>query len=164
MRRGRFINLVMLLGTLCVSVLMGLWHLAVPSPDARIEVTADKLERLNELAAQPKYGVSEDGMFLAMQPEPDRLLAESQLNNLISRLTDRLEAEPSKRFVLREFSSTLAGFPSIDTVDRERACAYLEEIMDILEIESSDGLLNNWLYGGILGPLVPRLEKERRNH
>ena len=32
--------------------------------------------------------------------------------------------------------------------------------MDILGIDSSDGLLNRWLYGLVLGPLVPYLRQE----
>jgi hypothetical protein len=36
---------------------------------------------------------------------------------------------------------------SQDTEEREAVCAYCERIMDALEIESSEGILNNWLYG-----------------
>ena len=35
----------------------------------------------------------------------------------------------------------------IDTEDRERVCAYFEELMDIVGLESSDGHLNNFMYG-----------------
>ncbi|WKW46166.1 DUF4844 domain-containing protein [Myroides sp. JBRI-B21084] len=35
----------------------------------------------------------------------------------------------------------------IDTEDRERVCAYFEELMDIVGLESSDGQLNNFMYG-----------------
>jgi hypothetical protein len=41
----------------------------------------------------------------------------------------------------------LDAFEPGDTEDRERLCGYLEEIMEIFGIESSDGLLNRWLYG-----------------
>jgi hypothetical protein len=34
----------------------------------------------------------------------------------------------------------------IDTENRERICAYFEELMDIVGLESSDGLLNNFMY------------------
>ena len=37
-------------------------------------------------------------------------------------------------------------YPDIDTEDRERICAYFEEIMDIIGLESSDGLLNDFMY------------------
>ena len=35
----------------------------------------------------------------------------------------------------------------IDTEDRERVCSYFEELMDIIELESSGGHLNNFIYG-----------------
>jgi len=35
----------------------------------------------------------------------------------------------------------------LDTEDRERICHYFEELMDIVGLESSDGLLNNFMYG-----------------
>ena len=35
----------------------------------------------------------------------------------------------------------------LDTEDRERICSYFEELMDIVELESSNGLLNNFMYG-----------------
>lgn len=34
----------------------------------------------------------------------------------------------------------------IDTENRERICAYFEELMDIVGLESSNGLLNNFMY------------------
>ncbi|WMN10847.1 DUF4844 domain-containing protein [Marivirga salinae] len=35
----------------------------------------------------------------------------------------------------------------IDTEDRERVCIYYEELMNIVRLESSDGHLNNFMYG-----------------
>lgn len=35
----------------------------------------------------------------------------------------------------------------LDTEDRERVCSYFEELMDIIGLESSDGHLNNFMYG-----------------
>jgi hypothetical protein len=35
----------------------------------------------------------------------------------------------------------------LDTEDRERVCSYFEELMDIVGLESSDGHLNNFMYG-----------------
>ena len=35
----------------------------------------------------------------------------------------------------------------LDTEDRERICNYIEELMDIVGLESSGGHLNNFMYG-----------------
>ena len=36
---------------------------------------------------------------------------------------------------------------NLDTEDRERLCMYYQEIMDMVNLESSNGIINNWLYG-----------------
>lgn len=38
-------------------------------------------------------------------------------------------------------------YDSLDTEDRERICAYFEELMDIVGLESSGGYLNRFMYG-----------------
>jgi Domain of unknown function (DUF4844) len=48
----------------------------------------------------------------------------------------------------------MAEFEATDTEDREQLMRYLEEIMDNLGIESSDGQLSRWMYGPILGSIV----------
>ncbi|KGO86317.1 hypothetical protein Q765_12130 [Flavobacterium rivuli WB 3.3-2 = DSM 21788] len=35
----------------------------------------------------------------------------------------------------------------LDTEDREKICSYFEELMDIAGVESSGGLLNDFMYG-----------------
>lgn len=48
------------------------------------------------------------------------------------------------RLGLNRFSGI---YTNIDTEDRERICAYFQELMDIVGLESSDGALNNFMYG-----------------
>lgn len=117
--------------------------------------------KLNELRARPKY--VEDAGYTGMAPESDRLLAATQINALIDGLRDKVQGNPSKQFVLGEFSRTMSTFPGFDTEDREHFLGYLQEIMTILGIESSDGLLNGWMYGPILGPLADR-QREREKY
>ncbi|HAK29637.1 MAG TPA: hypothetical protein DCO90_10465 [Sphingobacterium sp.] len=35
----------------------------------------------------------------------------------------------------------------MDTEDREKLCAYFEDILDGIDLESSGGVINRWLYG-----------------
>jgi hypothetical protein len=97
-----------------------------------------------------------------MRPESDRLLAEEQLNRLIDRLRDGLPSKPSKKFALTEFARTMREFEATDTEDRKQLMRYLDEIMSTLDIASSDGLLNHWMYGPVLGPLADCHYKVRR--
>jgi hypothetical protein len=38
-------------------------------------------------------------------------------------------------------------YVQLDTEDRERVCSYMEELMDIVGLESSAGHLNNFMFG-----------------
>lgn len=45
---------------------------------------------------------------------------------------------------LQRFSGV---YLNIDTEDKERICSYFEELMDIVELENSNGQLNEFMYG-----------------
>ncbi len=59
-----------------------------------------------------------------------------------------IEGNSTKLWVMRQFQIALERVEQEDTEARERFGAALEEIMEILDIESSDGLLAAYL-GGI---------------
>lgn len=58
---------------------------------------------------------------------------------------------PTSEGYIDAIKKGLAKFPELelgyDSEDRERICSYFEEIMDIVELESSNGLLNKFYYG-----------------
>ncbi|TRZ43980.1 DUF4844 domain-containing protein [Robertkochia solimangrovi] len=60
-------------------------------------------------------------------------------------------AEPTEQKYLEEIRKGLLRFEELylelDTEDRERVCSYFEELMDIVELASSNGQLNNFMYG-----------------
>jgi hypothetical protein len=127
-----------------------------PAPDQLLDVSQRTLTSLSDLRNRAKYVEIPGSMYNGMRPERRREVAEAQLNSLIERLRDGLSSRPCKKFVLSEFAKTMADFESIDTEDREQLLRYLEEIMHILGIETSDGLLSRWMYGPLLGPLAER--------
>ena len=57
--------------------------------------------------------------------------------------TDKEYQEKIKVGLLR-FSDV---YENLDTEDRERVCHYFEELMDIVGLESSNGQLNEFVYG-----------------
>jgi hypothetical protein len=131
------------------------------TPDQQLQLSQKTISKLAQLRVQVKF-VNEPGtIYNGMRPEPTRLQAEALVNGLIDRLQTDMPSRPSKKFVLGEFATTMGRFEPIDTEDRERFLRYLEEIMDIVGIESSDGLLNRWMYGPILGPMADRQYKKR---
>lgn len=76
---------------------------------------------------------------------------QARLSGVVNRLTDSLlqgiEAHPTKLWVMAEFQRCLTEVQLEDTEGREHLGTEVEEIMDILGIESSDGLLSFYLGG-----------------
>lgn len=81
-----------------------------------------------------------------------RLLSLStQLEGPLKTLVDHLAAEPAsfarKAALLAEFRDCLAALGRQPGVDRAAVADTLETILDLLGVESSDGLLNEWMLG-----------------
>ena len=67
------------------------------------------------------------------------------LNGIAERVLER--GSFTKQAFLDDAIAALRAFDTVDTEDKERAYAGVEGIMDILGIESSDGRLNEAMYG-----------------
>jgi hypothetical protein len=116
---------------------------------AELVVTPAVLDQLAAFRARPKFG-PDDSRFLpyvGYLPETSRADAEQELNAVVDALIEGLPSQPTAAFVLSCFAKGLLWFAISDTEDRERCCDYLVEIMDIVGMESSDGLLNRFMYG-----------------
>ncbi|WP_410211468.1 DUF4844 domain-containing protein [Aquirhabdus sp.] len=111
---------------------------------------------LEGLVATEKF--TADGMYTGTHPEVKRIQYEASVNNLIKRLISYNSQELTKQVVLSEFKSTLKEFDDADSDDKDCMLGYLERIMGILGIDSSDGVLNKWRYG-----LDPRKSREQEN-
>ncbi|MBQ5942923.1 DUF4844 domain-containing protein [Massilia sp. AB1] len=120
------------------------------SDDPLAEVVDEQLaitERvLEELAAfrrrEPKLPMLPGtGVF------EERLRLSNVLNDLADRLIRGIARHPTKLWVLTEFQRSLELVEQEDTEGREHFGMELERIMDILDIESSDGLLACYLGG-----------------
>lgn len=77
--------------------------------------------------------------------ERERL--EGILNDLIDQLLNGIETNPTKLWVLTQFQPSLESVEGEDTEAREHFGMEIESIMDILGIDSSDGLLSFYLGG-----------------
>ena len=114
--------------------------------DHPLELTSENLQKLNALRERPKFVADQDMMYSGVPNERDRLRAESILNNMIDRLIAGVRQSPRKSFVMRAFKDALREFTEFDTEEQERMGRYLNEVMDILEIESSNKLIMVWRY------------------
>ena len=82
-------------------------------------------------------------------PGNDTVKEKERLSKVLDKLLDELIAgvrnNPSKIWVMRHFQTALEAVKMEDTEGREHFGVYLEQVMDILNIKSSDGLLNFYL-------------------
>jgi hypothetical protein len=132
--------------------------------EQKLDISQETIAKLAEMRTRQKYLGMPGTMYNGMRPEGMRLRAEAQINALIDRLQSGLPLDPSKKFVLTEFERAMADqdqlmneFRSADTEDREQFMTYLQDIMDIVGIASSDGLLNRWMYGTELAAMIEKV-------
>ena len=88
-----------------------------------------------------------EGNYPGATNELDRSRFESLVNALATRLIPIADKPEPKAKLFNEFKSAFPAFEYADTEERERGLDYFEELMGILGVESSDGVLNKLLYG-----------------
>ena len=113
----------------------------------KLEISKATISSLEDLRNEPKFKEDESIFYPGAPDEIIRKRAEGSLNILIDNLIQNIQANPKKSYVIKQFQNTLAQYNNFDSEEQDRICSYLEEIMNILKIESSDGLLNKWRYG-----------------
>lgn len=102
--------------------------------------------QLEALRNEPKFVAEEGTIYIGATPE-----VQAELSTSLNQLIDTLLADPEKYSdqdqVLTEFEKFLSDKQLYDTEDKQRLAEYLEQIMDIYGIESSGGILNEYMYG-----------------
>jgi len=113
---------------------------------------------LRLLANEPKF--LPNGLYSGARPEEHRIALEQIVNHLILAIADLAPAQQTKNHVLGMFRATLNRLTQVDSEEKEQICAYLERTMKILGIESSDGILNTFVYGFDLQALIQARNSE----
>ena len=116
-------------------------------PNEQISINSSEVEQLRALRAAPKF-YADDAIFYPGAVNVERrLLAERSVNRLIDSLVNDPAKYSKKSDVLALFKLTLAQFPTDVTEDMERLGGYLGQILETLQIQSSNELLNVRRYG-----------------
>ena len=111
--------------------------------DAPISANGALVEELESFRRRPKFELLPG---VDTQREKSRL--EAILDGVVFALIAGIGDNPSKLWVMRQFEKGLLKVQHEDTEAREHFGLELERLMDILGIESSDGVLSFYL-GGI---------------
>jgi hypothetical protein len=110
--------------------------------DEPLTINSEIIDALSAFRLRPKleYLPGENSV-------EERARLSTVVNDLIDRLIRGIKSNPSKLWVMTEFQKALELVYLEATEARERFGTELEEIMDILGVESSDGLLTCYLGG-----------------
>ena len=116
--------------------------------DEMIEVNKNSISELQALRQIKKFREDDATSYVGLLPENMQPAADQALNKSIERLIAILQDNPTKDGILEEYRIGLADFEEIafDTEDRERVCGYYDQIRIIIGFESTDGILNEYLY------------------
>ena len=105
----------------------------------------DRRQALDRFIAKKKF--VKEPFYLVDLDEADRLRYEAWVNQLARSLRKLAPSRQTKPVVLEKFKPAMKKFEDTEEEDQDRFLGYLDELMDIFEIESSDGLLSKWRYG-----------------
>ena len=109
--------------------------------------TVEITEKLSSLKGRVKF-IEGDSVFYSGAPNEDiRLKAQSTIDNLILALLSTPNEKLNTERVFNLFVVVAAPLQEMDSEELERGLEYMEEIMGIYDIESSNGLLNELRYG-----------------
>jgi hypothetical protein len=118
----------------------------------KINTPEDALNKFEEFKKKSKF-IEDEKYFYPGIGNPKLL---SSLTNRINKACEDFKVvsqteSPTDKVYQDKIKIGLERFSDLylelDTEDRERVCHYFEELMDIVGLESSDGLLNNFMYG-----------------
>jgi flagellar basal body-associated protein FliL len=138
-------KLIIFIALLIVAGLFEGFSMILYTQNQSLDITSNEINALKSLRNKPKFYA--EGFYPSAPNNSVQVESEARVNALLDTLIVGLPQHPNKKYVMSQFKQALDSFETNDTEERERFCQYLEEIMDILKIESSDGLLNRWLYG-----------------
>lgn len=108
---------------------------------------SDVKEALQELKSQKKF-VENFPLFNPSAPnEATRVEAEKVINAALLKLIDTSNNNLSEKAFWATLEIVASQLAEMDSEEMDRGFTYMEEIMDIYNIESSDGRFNEWRYG-----------------
>jgi hypothetical protein len=102
---------------------------------------------LEELKSRKKFVQDDSFLYPGAPDETTRIQAENAINNAISELIGASEHAFTKEMFWSISERAARRLSEMDSEEMDRGFVYMEEIMDILGIESSGGRLNKWRYG-----------------
>jgi hypothetical protein len=135
-----------------IIVVLVLFLTLISCGQGKIDTPKNAMNKFEEFEKKAKF-IEDDSYFYPGIGNPKLL---STLTDRINKACEDFKAisqteNPTDKAYQEKIKIGLERFSDLylelDTEDRERICHYFEELMDIVGLESSDGLLNDFMYG-----------------
>ena len=119
-----------------------------------MNVPGTALLQLQAFKTQSKFDA--DSMYTGAWPEELRPVLDAVLNQSADEFIEITAAHPTQEQYLQAIATGLAKIDAdnLDTEDRERVAEQYQALMDMVGLPSSEGLLNKFVYGDLLGGLL----------
>ena len=137
--------------TKCIRILVLFLTLSACGQNATEMKTPENAnEKFMEFLAKKKF--IKENFYIGIENEKMQPIFTEKINQIGTDFKNIAESKKPTDKKYQEkigigFSRFAKIFLELDTEDRERVCTYIEELMDIVELESLNGQLNKFMYG-----------------
>ncbi|MGA9213162.1 DUF4844 domain-containing protein [Kaistella sp.] len=107
----------------------------------------NKTEQLENLKKEITF--ESEGFYPGLADEQNKTILIILFGNIIDEFISGTQQDFKENDYINLIASNIIKFDiyNLDTEDREYVCQSFEKIMDAIELESSGGVLNQWMYG-----------------
>ena len=107
-------------------------------------------EMFTEFISKEKFNKDEVLLYPCLKDNSLKYSLTNEINRIAETFkliqTSKKNAEKFYQIAIEIGIKSISNY-GLDTEDRTRVANYIEELMDIVELESSNGILNNYVYG-----------------
>lgn len=111
----------------------------------------DMINKIEQFKAKEKFIADSNIFYPGIENAEMRPTLSKKINLLADDFEKVIKSENVSDKIYQEkieigLNRFKTDYLNLDTEDRERICYYVEELMDIVGLESSNGLLNKFMY------------------
>ncbi len=130
-----------------IAVLLLISTVCFAEGDMYVINSPKKISALNELLATDKFKEDNLVAYPGAPSEEIRLLCQKVMDTIITALMRMPEKGLNKVEFWGLLEQGAKFYQRLDSEEMDRGLTYIEDVMDIYAIQSSEGRLNTWRYG-----------------